>query len=328
VDAVLTHAEAIVQIVELNDGRRRIDVEVTGGATYVHRKSCDTSYPIALIAKILEIKGPAYLCDEISRDEDNSYIEPHLRTTLFAHVEPSEFVGKRLLDFGCGSGASTAIMARLLPATSIVGIDLESDFLGIARARAAFYGLDTVRFELSKSGEQLPTALGNFDFIILPAVYEHLLPQERERLMPQLWRHLNKDGVLFIDETPHRWFPIESHTSSLPLVNYLPDPLAHRFVRTCSRRQLADATWPDLLRKGVRGASVREIMRMIPGGKAQSELIKPRHLGARSAVDVWCAGYAQSSAAKRALGKMLKLLQAVTHAAPVPYLSLAIRKVA
>jgi 2-polyprenyl-3-methyl-5-hydroxy-6-metoxy-1,4-benzoquinol methylase len=127
-------------------------------------------------------------------------------------------------------------MARALPATSITGVELETDFLDIARARAEFYNLQTLQFALSPPGDRLPDEIGTFDFIVLPAVYEHLLPHERKRLMPQPWGIPKKDGVLFIDEIPNRWFPLETHTSNLPLVNYLPDALAQSVVRSCSRR--------------------------------------------------------------------------------------------
>ena len=329
---ILEHPDGRVQIEELNNGKRRIHVQPRDASIYVHRASCDTAYPIELVRQILEVKGPGYVCDEISRDEDSSYVETHLLATLFAHLPTSAFVGKRLLDFGCGSGASTMIMARSLPGLhSIVGVELEESLLRIARARADFYGATSVRFELSPTGEQLPEQLGMFDFIVLPAVYEHLLPPERKTIIPQLWGHLSRGGVLFIDETPSRWFPVETHTSSLPFVNYLPDPLAHRFVQYCSPRGLRNESWTGLLRMGIRGGSINEILDIICRRGGLPELLKPGYGGMRSPADVWYEGYARSAPGrsgklKRAFGKALKVLNDASHLAPVPYLSLGIRK--
>jgi hypothetical protein len=67
---------------------------------------------------------------------------------------------------------------------------------------------------------------------------------------------------------------------------------------------------------------------MIPSGNGRPQVLRPGFLDAKTAVDVWCAGYAGSSSAKRALGKTLKMLHATIRVAPVPYLSLAIRKIA
>jgi 2-polyprenyl-3-methyl-5-hydroxy-6-metoxy-1,4-benzoquinol methylase len=331
-DMVLDHADGRVEIKEMTNGKRRIHAQPRDNSIYIHRASCHTAYPIELIRQILEVKGPGYLCDEISRDEDSSYIESHLRATLFAHLPASAFVGKRLLDFGCGSGASTMIMVRCLPGSlSIVGVELEAAFLRIARARADFYGITNVRFEQSPAGDRLPEQLGEFDFIVLPAVYEHLLPPERKTIIPQLWNHLSKGGVLFIDETPSRWFPVETHTSSLPFVNYLPDPVAHRFVQYCSPRGLRNESWTELLRKGIRGGSVNEILGIIHRRGGLPELLKPGYGGMRTPVDVWYEGYARSASGrsgklKRAFGTALKVLNDASHLAPVPYLSLAIRK--
>lgn len=188
-----------------------------------------------------------------------------------------------------------------------------------------------VRFEHSPSGDRLPEGLGLFDFIVLPAVYEHLLPHERRTIIPQLWTHLNKGGVLFIDETPSRWFPVETHTSSLPFVNYLPDALAHRYVQYCSPRGLREDSWTSLLRKGVRGGSVREIFSIIHCRGGRPELLKPAYDGMRTAADVWYEGYARgacgsSGTLKRAFGKTLKIINEASSLAPIPYLSLAIRK--
>jgi 2-polyprenyl-3-methyl-5-hydroxy-6-metoxy-1,4-benzoquinol methylase len=328
---VLDHADGRVEIKELTNGKRRIHAQPRGNSIYVHGASCDTAYPAELIKQILEVKGPGYLCDEISRDEDSSYIESDLRTTLFAHLPVSAFVAKRLLDFGCGSGASTMIMARALPGPHrIVGVELEETALRIARARADFYGMTNVRFEQSPAGDRLPEQLGVFDFIVLPAVFEHLLPPERKTIIPQLWNQLSEGGVLFIDETPFRWFPVETLTSSLPFVNYLPDPLAHRFVQYCSPRGLRNESWNGLLRNRIRGGSVNEILGIIRRGGRLPELLKPGYGGMRTPVDVWYEGYSRSASGrsrklKRATGKALKVLYEASHLAPVPYLLPAIR---
>jgi SAM-dependent methyltransferase len=116
------------------------------------------------------VKGPSYVCDEIRRDEDPKYVTLFLHWALLGYVDPGAFAGKRLLDFGCGSGASTAILGRMFPETETVGVELEENLLGIARKRAAFYGNEGVSLRHSLSGERLPDDLGSFDFVTLSAV--------------------------------------------------------------------------------------------------------------------------------------------------------------
>ena len=58
--------------------------------------------------------------------------------------------------------------------------------------------------------------------MMLSAVFEHVLPEERDPVLDMLWSVLRPGGVMVVDQTPHRWFPQESHTTALPFLNYLP----------------------------------------------------------------------------------------------------------
>jgi predicted O-methyltransferase YrrM len=103
---------------------------------FVPVRSCRTRYPPALIELIHRIKGSAYLCDEIAREESPSGLRTILERALLSFLDKEALTGRRLLDFGCGGGASTMILARLLLETSIVGVELSNDFLSI-RTRAS-----------------------------------------------------------------------------------------------------------------------------------------------------------------------------------------------
>lgn len=311
--------------------RRRVCVEALRRGTYVRRAVWDTAYSDELVRVILETKGPGSLCDEIMRDEDPSYVRKHLELTVTAHIDPAELAGAELLDFGCGAGASTVILSQLLPETRLTGIELRAKNLEIARARAKFHGLERASFLLSPSGSSVPKGIGPFRAIMLSAVFEHLLPAERETLLPSLWRMLAPGGVMFIDETPARWFPIETHTTGLPLINYLPDRLAASYARRFSRRVRRDATWDQMRRDGVRGSSAKEILGLLPTGEGRPTLIEPRRLGVKGSLDLWIRGYADGGsgwrgALKRATAASLAAAPSVDGAWLVPYLSLAIRK--
>src|SRR6185503_12011679 len=106
---------------------------------------------------------------------DPRYVEHALRHEVLGYVEPAAFAGKRILDFGCGSGSSTLVLGRLLPPCEIVGIELEDKLLDIARMRAEHRGVRGLRFLRSPSAETFPEGLGQFDFVIFSAVFEHLL---------------------------------------------------------------------------------------------------------------------------------------------------------
>src|SRR5688572_7432184 len=70
----------------------------------------------------------------------------------------------------------------------------------------------------------LPFADGEFDLVFSNAVIEHVGGREQQRRFVE--ESLRVARRAFVT-TPNRWFPVEVHTR-LPLVHWLPDPLAHR----------------------------------------------------------------------------------------------------
>lgn len=167
----LEHQDARINIEEIDAVSRRIRVEMKNSAMFSPRKQWVTRYPVSLIEAVLQHRGPAYLCDEIARDEDPSYTASDIMASVFGYVSKSAMDGKRLLDFGCGSGASTMIMARALPKCQIYGVELEPKPLALARLRAAHYRCDNLTLLQSPSPDALPPEIQQVDYILLSAVY-------------------------------------------------------------------------------------------------------------------------------------------------------------
>lgn len=321
--AVMTCADGAARVESLPDGKFRISIEPKPGY-FIARRAWDTSYPMALIQEIHSTKG-LYLCDEIMREEDPRYVEHFLRHEVLGYVDLADFAGKRVLDFGCGSGASTMVLGRILPPCEIVGVELDEKLLSIARLRAEHFGRRQVRFLQSPSGDSLPDGLGLFDHVMFSAVFEHLLPHERCAALPLIWRHMKPGGILFLNQTPYRYSPIEMHTTGLPCINYLPDSLALRAARRWSKRVRPDEDWETLLREGIRGATVREILGIIATCGAPALLEPKASVGDR--IDLW---YGQLSGRqawlKKTVWASLRALKAVTGQVVTPSLALAIRK--
>ncbi len=62
-----------------------------------------------------------------SRSHYESWRAKSLEEQLRTHFDPSRLAGKDVLDFGCGSGALSEIIARDFKAASVIGIDMDSD---------------------------------------------------------------------------------------------------------------------------------------------------------------------------------------------------------
>lgn len=324
---VLQHPEAEIHLLELEGGRRRIEVKPARGDLYIHRNGWESAYPTPLIEMILAQKGPSYLCDEIAREEDPLYVPLNLEISLFSFIEPGHFgSGSRILDFGCGTGASGVFLGRHFPEAEILGVELLAESLEVARARQAFYGLLNLSFLQSPGGDSLPDGLGEFDGILLSAVFEHLLPAERLGLMPRLWKMLKPGGLVFLNETPNRLFPMELHTTGLPLINYLPRGPSHWLARRFSPRVDPDSSWERLLREGIRGGTAAEVLRCLG---PEAELLQPSREGRRDAVDLWYDASLRrggDSAKKRIFRAFAKSAGRLTGRIWTPEITLAVRK--
>ncbi len=326
---ILSTADGRAIITEFGSDRRHIKSEPARSGIFISRTEIETSYSLDLIKTILDIKGIGWLCNEIEREESPEYVRANLRYGLLSFIDESAFKGKTILDFGCGAGASTVILGRMFPEATVIGSDFLADNLRIGAERAKFYKTPNVSFVHSATPDDLPADPPSFDHIVLSAVYEHLLPKERGTVFPELYRRLKPGGVLFINELPYRWFPIERHTTrGLPLLNYMPD----RMVEWAAKRFSAFPSampWTDLLRDGIRGGSVSEMKRMLKKAKQPAPIfLEPCRLGIRDDIGLW---YILSTQRKNALvlkmvAAVARILKAFTGISMIHVLTLALRK--
>ncbi|MGH9513713.1 MAG: methyltransferase domain-containing protein [Terriglobales bacterium] len=258
---------------------------------YIPRKSCRTTFPLELIEYLAERWNFAWFCDSLSRFDPADAVAKTLRNQMFSYFAPEAFRGKRLLDFGCGDGASTLAIAAMLPETEIVGVELDSSLIETANHVRSFLKMPNVQFLCSPSGNELPKGIGDFDFVMLSAVYEHLLPEERKIVMPLLWSIMRPGSAIFINQTPYRYSPYEAHSTGLWLINYMPDRMAHFAARNLARRNHEINKSPDWnvhLRGGLRGGTEKEIVRNLTRGDTKAaRILQPRQNGLRDRADFW-----------------------------------------
>lgn len=231
------------------------NLRITGGGV-----SLDVPYSRELIEQLAVHRPGLDLLDELLRSEHPPYIQDRIAVLL----EPfPERTGWRALDFGCGAGGSTTVLARL-GIGHIIGVDLVNDYAPIWRRRLAEAGHpDVGTFVQAGESLRLPFLERSFDAVFLNGVLEHLLPEERRDLLKEALRLVRVGGRIFISETPNRWFPRNSHNKTW-LSEWLPLPLAARYVaRFGMRRDFPTKGRTALFRTGFRGLSVRQIRRFL-----------------------------------------------------------------
>jgi hypothetical protein len=185
-------------------------------------------------------------------------------------------------------------------------VELGADRIETANRIKSFRGVDNVDFLCSPSGNELPPDVGQFDFVMLSAVYEHLLPLERKIVLPLIWSVMKPGAAILINQTPYRYSPYEAHSTGLWFINYLPDKLTHFVVRHFAGRNPRINTSPDWnvhLRGGLRGGTEKEIILNLTGGcPANARVLQPTQNDVRDRAALW---FSSTSQRHRALKKMI-----------------------
>lgn len=96
----------------------------------------------------------------------------HLRLSAERLALPGDGEGLRLLDLGCGTGASTAALLSAAPRAEIVGVDASAEMLAQARAKQ---WPGTVRFVHARAEELADAGVtGPFDGILAAYLVRNL----------------------------------------------------------------------------------------------------------------------------------------------------------
>src|SRR5262249_53613029 len=124
--------------------------------------------------------------------------------------------GKRILEYGCGKGSATPLIAGA--AGEVVAFDIDAPSVEVCRRRVREHGLENVDVRHATDFEEIADELGDFDIVVLHAVLEHVpisVPHLRERVVRGAFARVRPDGYLFVFETPNRVWPRDIHTTGL-----------------------------------------------------------------------------------------------------------------
>src|SRR5262245_66645109 len=95
------------------------------------------------------------------------YLSPP-RTTVYpleyAYALLGEVRGLRVLDFGCGSGENSLLLARR--GARVVGVDISESLIAVARRRLAVNDLAGAADFVVGSAHDLPVAAGTVDVVL------------------------------------------------------------------------------------------------------------------------------------------------------------------
>ena len=165
----------------------------------------NTPFEIDFFRKKYEVPFPLF------DDEDyaEKYAQGHKK---MAEKFGREYAGKlsargfqkgRIIDVGCGFGATGIVLAESFVESEVVGIDLSAPLLHLARARAQEANLaERVTFEMANV-QQIPYEDDSFD-VVINANMIHLV-EDPIRMLDEIERVLVPGGYLFIADLRRSW---------------------------------------------------------------------------------------------------------------------------
>jgi SAM-dependent methyltransferase len=115
-------------------------------------------------------------------------------------------IARSVLDFGCGDGFATPMLATTLAADRTIGVDVSEKSIAVATAR---HGSTAIRFELLSAFA--PDA--SLDVAYCNGVFHHIAPAERPRAVKLVASALRAGGLFALWEN-NPWSPATHYVMS------------------------------------------------------------------------------------------------------------------
>lgn len=209
-----------------------------------------TTYSERIVRMLIERKGVrrALLYFPFKETRGHHFLSP-----LFRYLRSRRLKDLTVLEVGCSFGHMTEYLVEQPEVATLFTFDTDPAFVGITRAKVEELGLAKVRQVAQFSNDEtrrLPYADGAFDLVVASGVVEHLPDRNRRAQVDEYYRILAPGGHIAILDTPNRWFPLETHSVGLPLIQSLPPRLAYRYARLARPGKFRDFTYEDFTADG------------------------------------------------------------------------------
>lgn len=141
--------------------------------------------------------------------------------------------GARVLEIGCGTGASTLVLAE--HGAEVTAIDILASSIRVADDRCKAYGHRADFLVANAADVKKHLFPHKFDVIVFYAALEHMTYEERSSAMRDTWEMLDPGSYWVVIETPNRLWYFDDHTALLPFYHWLPDRVAFEYARFSER---------------------------------------------------------------------------------------------
>jgi SAM-dependent methyltransferase len=210
----------------------------------------ETRYSARVVRLLVERKGArrAPLYFPFKEERARLFLDPLLR-----YLRGRGARDLSVLEVGASFGHMTEYLAEQPEIAEIHCFDTDPAFVDIVRAKVEEQELRTVK-EVRLFGNdetrRLPWPDARFDLVLVVGVVEHLPPRNRRAQVDEYYRVLAPGGHIAILDTPNRFFPLETHSIGLPLVQWLPSRLAYAYARLARPRKFGPVSYETFVADG------------------------------------------------------------------------------
>lgn len=164
----------------------------------------------------------------------------------YAYHLLGDVMGRRIVDFGCGSGANTALLANR--GAHVWGVDISEDLIRLAQRRMQVSGRDGGAQFIVSSAHDLPFPDGSIDVVFGIAILHHL---DLQMVAKEVYRVLRPGGRAIFQEPVRNSKTVRFLRSLIPYrapdISPFERPLTDQELRDFSRPFSSSHVRPFLL---------------------------------------------------------------------------------
>ncbi|MGH7354701.1 MAG: class I SAM-dependent methyltransferase [Candidatus Rokuibacteriota bacterium] len=209
-----------------------------------------TRYSERVVRMLVERKGPSRAVLYLPFKETRGR---HFLGPLFRWLAARGLRGLSVLEVGCSFAHMTEYLVEQPEVAAVTTFDTDPAFVEIARAKVDELGLAKVREVRHLDNDatrRLPWPDDAFDLVLAVGVVEHLPARNRRAQVDEYYRVLAPGGHIAVLDTPNRFFPLETHSIGLPLVQWLPPWAAYRYALAFRPRRYGGVSFAQFTADG------------------------------------------------------------------------------
>ena len=120
-----------------------------------------------------------------------------------------------ILDVGCGPGYLLIEIAKLIPNSQLIGVDLSEDMLQIAKEKAKEKGLNSITF-MQGPAEKIPIPEAHNDVVVcLNSLHDF---NDAEKTLSEIYRTTTKSGIFILKDKNGAYPKLKVILGFIPLI--------------------------------------------------------------------------------------------------------------